>query len=524
MEMSALIELAIRPGAGSGTYAVEVVRSPVGEATAVVDLAVDELLRRRSAVQQALNSRPMPGQQADRHIREVGEALFTALLGSNEVAGLYRASAALASGRGEQLRVVLRIDSANLADLPWEAMYDKVTESYLGRQAQLVRHVPVPVALLPPPASPPLRILGVISAPRGLEALNVEKERRLLETALAEPIAAGLAEIVWAPSATWDDLLGLLLDGPWHVLHFIGHGHFDEVAKTGILALTKRSGYPDLIKADQFADLLRQANPTPRLAVLNCCSSATSGSGNRFAGTAYALTRSGIPAVAAMQFEISDRAASAFARGFYAAIARRRSIDEAVSAGRMTILGDRTGTMEWITPTLFLRGDHAQLFTDAGPPDDTPATVQVPAGHVFISYVSQDSVHADRLQALLEQAGLGVWRDTASLWPGQDWRMQIRRAITNDTLIFLACFSAASLAQVKSRQNEELLLAIDEFARRDPELPWLIPVRFDDCPIPERWLGGGRTLGSLEHTDLFGDQSESNARRLIQLIRQLLGH
>jgi hypothetical protein len=101
--------------------------------------------------------------------------------------------------------------------------------------------------------------------------------------------------------------------------------------------------------------------------------------------------------------------------------------------------------------------------------------------------------------------------------------MQIRRAITNDTFVFLACFSTTSLAQVKSRQNEETLLAIDEFAQRNPEVPWLIPVRFDDCPIPGRGLGGGRTLGSLEAIDLFGDQGEPNGQRLIQLIRNLLG-
>ena len=31
----------------------------------------------------------------------------------------------------------------------------------------------------------------------------------------------------WAPGATWADLQDLLLDGEWHVLHFIGHGDFD---------------------------------------------------------------------------------------------------------------------------------------------------------------------------------------------------------------------------------------------------------------------------------------------------------
>ena len=523
---SAVIELAIRRYYGSASYTVEVVRSPAGEAKTVVELSVDDQLF-RPKVQQALTSPAHARLQDGQPIREVGEALFTALLGTGEVAGLYRASAALAASRGQVLRVVLRMDSPALADLPWEAMFDKATESYLCRQAPLIRHVPVPVAAQPPHASLPLRILGVISAPRGMDALNVEEERSLLETALAQPIADGLVEIVWAPSATWEDLLSLLLAGPWHALHFIGHGNFDPAANAGILALTTKNGYPELIEADQFVDLLRQAQPAPRLVVLNCCSSATSGSSKLFAGTAYALARSGIPAVVAMQFQITDKAANAFARGFYSAIAQRRGIDDAVSAGRVAILGTRRGTMEWLTPALFLRGDRAQLFADTTSTASTPVQVgqgteDRPAGSVFISYASQDSRHADQLQRLLEDAGLQVWRDTANLWPGTDWRLQIRRAITKDALIFLACFSRASLAQVKSRQNEEIILAIEELRQRRPGIPWLIPVRFDDCQIPSWDLGGGRTAESLVPADLFGDQADQNAQRLIQSIQQLL--
>jgi hypothetical protein len=526
---STVFEVAMRPGAGSGTFTVEVMRSPAGEGTSVVDFAVDELLARRSAFQQALR----PGPQAEQPIREIGEALFTALLGTGEVGRLYHTSAALAAERDRAFRVVLRIDSPELADLPWEAMYDKSSGTYVCRQVQLVRYVPVPVAPAPLEVSPPLRVLGVISAPRGMDALDVGKERGLLETALAEPIAGGLAEITWAPTATWEDLHALLMAGPWHVLHFIGHGNFDTALGEGILAFTRPSGYPDLVEASRFTDLLRQAQPMPRLVVLNSCSGAASGTSDLFAGTAYALVRSGIPAVAAMQFRISDKAASAFARGFYGAIARQRGVDNAVSAARVAILGTRRGTMEWITPALFLRGDRAHLFTDtapAGTARSAPTTAQTAqtaagdpsTGHVFISYNGQDSVHADRLQQLLENAGLHVWRDTENLWSGLDWRTQIRRAITADALVFLACFSRASTAETKSRQNEELVWAIDELRQRNPEIPWLIPVRFDECQVPDLYIGAGRTLSDIQPASMFGTRADVSAQRLVQVIQRIL--
>ncbi len=63
----------------------------------------------------------------------------------------------------------------------------------------------------------------MVSAPRGLAALDTERKRAQLERALAGLAGPGLAEVTWAQSATWDGLHEMLLAGPWHVLHFIGH-------------------------------------------------------------------------------------------------------------------------------------------------------------------------------------------------------------------------------------------------------------------------------------------------------------
>lgn len=121
----------------------------------------------------------------------------------------------------------------------------------------------------------------------------------------------------------------------------------------------------------------------------------------------------------------------------------------------------------------------------------------------------------DRLQQILRDAGISVWRDTSSLWPGQDWRVMIRRAITDDALAFIACFSEASLAREKSYQNEELILAIEQLRLRRPDSSWLIPVRFNECEIPDIDIGGGRTLRSIQCADLIGDRFAEGAQRLV---------
>lgn len=142
--------------------------------------------------------------------------------------------------------------------------------------------------------------------------------------------------------------------------------------------------------------------------------------------------------------------------------------------------------------------------------------------HVFLCYARVDAVEVDRLQAVLKAAGIMVWRDTDELWPGQDWRARIREAITENAVAFVACFSRAALARDKSFQYQELFLAADEFTTRRPDVPWLIPVRLDDCQIPAWPIGGGRTLRSLQYADLFGDQQERQTARLVQVITGML--
>lgn len=140
---------------------------------------------------------------------------------------------------------------------------------------------------------------------------------------------------------------------------------------------------------------------------------------------------------------------------------------------------------------------------------------------MFISYVREDADKVSRLEKLLRNAGIEVWRDTTDLWPGMDWRGEIRRAITDHALVFLACFSENSINKVKSGQNEEFVLAIDELRKRRPDQPWLIPVRFDNVEIPDQDIGGGRTLRSYQWIDLIGDDWDQAGRLVASVVRIL---
>jgi len=143
---------------------------------------------------------------------------------------------------------------------------------------------------------------------------------------------------------------------------------------------------------------------------------------------------------------------------------------------------------------------------------------------VFICYAEEDSEQVAALERLFIVNRILVWRSRSSLRPGDERESRIRNAIRHESIAFLACFSSRSTARAASCQNVELLLAIDELRSRRPDSSWLIPVRLDDCEIPEFGIGGGRTLASIEAADLFGSGLEKNTERLVARIREISGH
>jgi hypothetical protein len=383
------IELDIGRHGKRGHYQVRVVRSPAGgDQREEFDLDIDALLRGRPQLEASILSSAVGARRlmsaAERPVLEAGRHLFESVF-TRSVYGAYRASLGVAEQQGERLRVVLRLSEPELAALPWEALYDPERQSYVCRQEPMVRRIPAQFnPRAPLQVTPPLQVLAMVASPRGLVPLDVQLERSNLEEALADLTAAGLVSITWVEPATWRSVHQHLLSGHWHVVHFIGHGDYDEIRDEGVLAFVGSDGRADSVEAGRFADLLGEADPTPRLVVLNACSSGESGANDMLSATAPALVHSGIEAVAAMQFAVSDDAAIAFAQGFYTAVAHARGVDEAARSGRIAMLG-AAGSLEWLTPVLYLRGDstHPIVIRPGGPrpvPEPTPPGVPIQRG------------------------------------------------------------------------------------------------------------------------------------------------
>lgn len=142
-----------------------------------------------------------------------------------------------------------------------------------------------------------------------------------------------------------------------------------------------------------------------------------------------------------------------------------------------------------------------------------------PDGYVFISYVRSDRRRVDQLQSALEAAGLRVWRDVKNLAPGDRWKSRLRAAIGEDALAFLPCLSKNTEHRTRSVMYKELLWAAEEYGLRNPARPWIFPVLFTPCTLPQIDLGNGQTLDDLQWARLYKpNKREQLTAALLELL------
>jgi len=292
-------------------------------------------------------------------LRDLGTILWQGLFASPDIARRWAACQAEA-GSDRGVRIKLEIDPPELAALPWEYLYDPERQTFLAlsprtpitRYARSEDGEP-----LLPILQQPLRILVISATPAGTLPLDAEREQRQIVEAMAPLQRAGKVAIEVLDHATVRGLQ-TMLRRPFHVLHYIGHGVFDEQSETGMLALEDEDGEVHAVSAAQLHYLLRDT--TVRLAVLNACLTARGAAGQSIAG---ALMRAGLSAALAMEFEIAEHSAIAFAGEFYRALADGWPVDAAVSEGRKAMMfATDLHAMDWGVPVLYMRARDGMLF------------------------------------------------------------------------------------------------------------------------------------------------------------------
>ena len=345
-------------------YRARVLDSPAGQASndfalPFSDLELENFVLRMSRTRRGVRRLGSPELEA---ARAFGGQLFEAVF-AGEVRGCLRSSLDAASGEQHGLRLRVRLAEApELVDLPWEYLYSAALNRFfsLSNTTPVIRYLDLPERIPPLAVQPPLRLLAMIAGPRDYPPLDVEQEWRKLRSALQELEEAGLVILERLQPATLSALQRRLRQGACHILHFVGHGAFDEAAQDGVLLLEDEEGRGRAVSAQDLGVLLHD-HPSLRLVMLNSCEGARTSRLDPFAGSAQSLVQQGIPAVVAMQFEISDEVAIVIAHEFYAALAAGYPVDAALAEARKAAFTGGSSA-EWGIPVLYLRAADGRIF------------------------------------------------------------------------------------------------------------------------------------------------------------------
>jgi TIR domain-containing protein/type VII secretion system (Wss) protein YukD len=144
--------------------------------------------------------------------------------------------------------------------------------------------------------------------------------------------------------------------------------------------------------------------------------------------------------------------------------------------------------------TGIMNGDVIRLISSEGPNDNSSIKVIAPINHmsyeptqclhIFICYSSNDKKAVHDLYNELRQCGFDAWLDENRLLPGQDWNLEIRKAVRNSNIV-LVCLSRGSIGKAGFIQKE-IKYALDVADEQPEGSIFLVPLKLEECDVPER--------------------------------------
>ncbi|MBI3761945.1 MAG: CHAT domain-containing protein [Chloroflexi bacterium] len=312
-------------------------------------------------------------------MRDFGRTLFDQVI-REQIREIYYRGLGQANEQGKGLRLRLVLEPG-LEDLPWEFLCSPESEFLaLDPQTPVVRFIEQPTPVAPLKHELPLNLLVVIASPKDQKPLNTQAEKARIAAALQPLEAQGYMRVSYLEGPeTWSRLIDALRPDETHILHFIGHGAFDSTQGEGVLLMEGASGETLFVGSERLRILVRGKRKL-RLAVLNSCLGTAASEAEHLSSVAASLVRAGVPAVVAMQFEISDGAARMIAETFYESLALNFPVDAALTEARREIALMSRDSLEWGTPVLIMQVPDGKLFDFSRPAEASRSIEEATTG------------------------------------------------------------------------------------------------------------------------------------------------
>jgi hypothetical protein len=131
---------------------------------------------------------------------------------------------------------------------------------------------------------------------------------------------------------------------------------------------------------------------------------------------------------------------------------------------------------------------------------------------VFLCHASQDKPAVRELhKRLLAEPWIQPWLDEEELLPGQDWNLEIEKAVEASDAV-IVCVSSVSVAKegyVQKELRQVLQIALNKLEGAI----FVIPIRLDDCELP-------RQIRDRQGLDFFPeDRRDSAFRKLVASLK-----
>ncbi len=269
-----------------------------------------------------------------------------------------------------RLRLFIEPGAFELHNLRWETLRDPQdsTPLFTGEQILFSRYLSSldwrPVRLR---ARTEMSALVVIANPANLAEyqlapVDVEGEKDRIKKGLGNIRVATLAD---AENATLNNISIRLRDG-YDILYLVCHGAL--IKGEPQLWLEDYAGNVARTPGSELLTRLRELQQLPRLVVLASCQSAgdghesCTGDEGALAALGPRMAEAGIPAVLAMQGNISMKTVEQFMPVFFAELQKDGQIDRALAVAR----GSVRKHPDWWMPVLFMRLKSGCLWYDPG--------------------------------------------------------------------------------------------------------------------------------------------------------------
>lgn len=127
---------------------------------------------------------------------------------------------------------------------------------------------------------------------------------------------------------------------------------------------------------------------------------------------------------------------------------------------------------------------------------------------IFLCHASNDKPAVRELYQRLRTDGFEPWLDEEDILPGQHWQVEIPRAVRNSDIV-LVCLSQHSISKAGYVQKE-IKFALDVADEQPEGTIFLIPLRLEECDVPER----------LNHLQWVNFYDEGGYARLLRALRR----